>query len=112
MNTGPARRIPVPDSGDVNEIFGTLEPGDYCGPFRGYTADALAVFFILPNGAPVIDLDPGLRSVHHVASPPHMFRECDDGSLEIRESILAYGFTGSGYTWHGYLNEGNVWVWD
>jgi hypothetical protein len=60
------------------------------------------VFFLLPNardeGAPA-----GQRSIHHVVSPPHVFRECVDGSLEIRESIGAMPF------WHGYLDEGNVW---
>lgn len=26
------RRIPVPESGDINEILFDFEPGDYCGP--------------------------------------------------------------------------------
>jgi hypothetical protein len=36
--------------------------------------------------------------------PPHVFTEQEDGSLEIRESILS-GSCG----WHGYLDAGNVW---
>lgn len=80
-----ARRIPVPDSGDANDVIFRMEPGDYCGPLEGYTGGKPAVFFI------------------HVASPPHVFTEQDDGSLEIRESILAD--TG----WHGYLDAGNTW---
>lgn len=94
------------------------EPGDYFGPAPGWTGPApgvsaeeyaadpklglLACFFLLPNardeGAP-----PGQRSIHHVTFPPHTYRECDDGSLEIRASIGASSF------WHGYLDEGHEW---
>lgn len=90
----PARRIPLPPSGDINDVMWDLQPGDYCGPVKGYTADRAAVFMVLPDSS-------GIR---HCASPPHVFRECADGSLEIRESILAMD---SG--WHGYLDEGNTW---
>lgn len=101
--------------GSVAEIEG---PGDYCGPLMGYTgprpgvtteeylADSSlglpAVFFLLPNSRDE-NAPHGQRSVHHVVSPPHVFRECSDGSLEIRESIGAMPF------WHGYLDEGPVW---
>lgn len=98
----PARRIPVPESGDANDVIFSLEEGDYCGPFEGYTADKPAVFFCLPE-AELPD-----RGVRHVTSPPHQFRECPDGSLEIRESILAVRGDG-GNGWHGYLDEGNQW---
>jgi hypothetical protein len=103
----PARRIPVPASGNINEIY-PLEPGDYCGPIMGYTGDVPMVTFLKPHAR-----DPGVnqraRSIQHVVSPPHTFRECADGSLEIRESIsnLAGGVGDDG--WHGYLDEGNVW---
>jgi hypothetical protein len=66
----------------------------------GYTGDKPAVFFKLPDDGTLTPDDYGLR---HVVSPPHVFRECPDGSLEIRESILSNG------GWHGYLDEGNVW---
>lgn len=95
----PARRVPVPPSGDINEVMWDLEPGDYCGPIEGYTGDKPAVFFI-PPGHEVTETSFG---IHHVCSPPHVFTEQPDGSLEIRESIL------SGGGWHGYLDVGHVW---
>jgi hypothetical protein len=83
--------------------IGEIErPGDYFGPVMGYTGDKEACFFLKPNardeGAP-----PRSRSVQHVTFPPHTYRECPDGSLEIRASIGAQPW------WHGYLDEGNVW---
>lgn len=78
------------------------QPGDYAGPISGYTGDKPAVFFLLPNSRDE-DAKGGQRSVHHVVSPPHVFRECADGSLEIRESIGAMPY------WHGYLDAGHVW---
>lgn len=95
------------------------QPGDYCGPITGYTGPRPGVsaeayvadpslgmescFFMLPNAD---DTGPGkrrTRSIHHVNFPPHTYRECDDGSLEIRNSIGATPW------WHGYLDEGHVW---
>lgn len=85
------------------------EPGDYCGPVVGYTGDLPAVFFLKPN-ARDDDAPRAARSLQHVESPPHTFRECPDGSLEIRPSI---GTTARGSDesdgWHGYLDEGHVW---
>lgn len=109
--TSPARRIPVPSSGDVNDVMWTMKPGDYCGPMRGYTGDRPAVFYVLPGGA---DMDkvgevPGFESTRgfgHVTNPPHVFTEQPDGSLEIRESILHRGHD---FEWHGFLDAGNVW---
>lgn len=101
-DTFTGRRIPVPESGDINKVIFDFEPGDYCGPIEGYSGGKPSVFFLLPNArddsAPEHD-----RSVHHVASPPHVFTEQPDGSLEIRESIL------SSSGWHGYLDAGHVW---
>lgn len=97
----PARRV---DSLDLVE-----EPGDYFGPTDGYTGDKLAVFFIPPNGMEITERWPHGR-VHHVTSPPHVFRECGDGSLEVRQSIGCLRTDGEdGYSWHGFLDEGNVW---
>ena len=74
------------------------KPGWYCGPLLGYTGPGLAsVTYMLPNGR-----------IGHVTSPPHSFRECPDGSLEIRNSIL-HTEAEHGFDWHGYLNEGNLW---
>lgn len=85
------------------------QPGDYCGPVKGYTGDSLACFFLKPNAR---DGDAPLpaRSIQHVAFPPHTYRECADGSLEIRASIgdtVRGGSESDG--WHGYLDEGHVW---
>ena len=92
------------------------EPGDYCGPVAdtswagsGRATDTRPkVWFLLPC-ARDDDAPPGTRSVLCVATPPHVFRECADGSLEIRESIGVYGPTGAGHVWHGYLDEGHSW---
>ena len=62
------------------------QPGDYCGPVVGYTGNLPAVFFLKPNARDE-GVPPRARSVQHVVSPPHVFRECPDGSLEIRQSI-------------------------
>jgi hypothetical protein len=93
--------------------IGEIErPGDYFGPTGEYTGGVPAVFFLKPNardeGVPA-----HVRSVQHVCSPPHTFRECADGSLEIRASIsnLLRGDT-DGHSddgWHGYLDEGHAW---
>ena len=99
----PARRVAT-----VEEI---KQAGDYCGPIEGYTGPGMeSCFFLLPNArdeglefpeAPIGRA--GHRSIHHVNFPPHAYRECPDGSLEIRASIGAMPY------WHGYLDEGNVW---
>jgi hypothetical protein len=74
-----------------------FQPGDYCGPVTSYTAGVPIVFYRLPTN---------YMSFGHCASPPHTFRECPDGSLEIRNSILHTSRFGQ---WHGYLDEGHVW---
>ena len=88
------------------------QPGDYFGPSMGYTGDLPAVFFLKPNARDE-GVPPRSRSVQHVCSPPHTFRECPDGSLEIRASLsnlLARDTTGvSDDGWHGWLDEGHVW---
>lgn len=109
MNT-PARRIPVPE--DRHDVEGLLEQaGDYCGPVARPDDGTTSVYFLLPI-ARDDGVDPGARSVFRVAQPPHTFRECPDGSLEVRASIACYGGDGAGGSvelWHGYLDEGNVW---
>ena len=107
----PARRIPVPASGNINEV--DLQPGDYCGPIHGYTGDCDAVFYIPPQeAAGRADGHHCLNGLGHVCTPPHVFRECTDGSLEIRESlgrVCGCSPRRDGYAWHAYLDEGNVW---
>lgn len=85
----------------VSTITEIEKPGDYAGPLRGHTGDLEACFFLLP-----VARDPGAkgraRSIHHVTFPPHTYRECEDGSLEVRNSI-------GSPDWHGFLDEGHVW---
>ena len=92
------------------QTFAEIEqPGDYFGPHIGLTGDLPAVFFLKPNARDP-DAPPHARSVQHVCSPPHTFRECPDGILEIRPSIGATVRGGSESDgWHGYLDEGNEW---
>lgn len=84
-------------------------PGDYYGPVE--SDGKVVVYFLKPNARDA-DAPKHARSIQHVSSPPHVFRECADGSLEIRESI---GDTRSRQPelgsdgWHGYLDEGHVW---
>lgn len=105
MNTlTPGRRLPVLDE---TTFRWPEEAGDYSGPVA-IAEGVTAVYFLLPiardEGVPS-----GARSMHSVQSPPHIFRECPDGSLEIRESIGAGDRRDGGYYWHGYLDEGHVW---
>jgi hypothetical protein len=106
----------------VATFAGIERPGDYFGPTTAYTNGIPAVFFLKPNARPELDepaappsraANPRARSIQHVVSPPHTFRECPDGSLEIRASIsnlVAGDTTGqSDDGWHGWLDEGHVW---
>ena len=102
MNLSPARRVPTFDDIEL--------AGDYSGPFPiGYAeGERQAVWFLLPThkGWDKFDRPDEHSGLHGVYQPPWIFRECSDGSLEIRESI---GCGGSPYYWHGYLDEGNIW---
>jgi hypothetical protein len=88
--------------------FSEIEkPGDYYGPviFDG----VLVCWFLKPNARDP-DVHPRARSIQHVNFPPHVYRECPDGSLEIRESIGdTAGPQKESDGWHGYLDEGHVW---
>lgn len=93
----------------VGSLAEITQAGDYCGPIKGYTGDKEACLFLLPIARDE-GVEPGARSIHGVHFPPHTYRECDDGSLEIRASIGAYGHGAQeGYVWHGYLDEGHLW---
>ena len=110
MGTTVGRRV---------RAVGELERGgDYC-----LVADAVyrvdpetqkpieqrpTIYFLLP-AARDEGATGGVRSVHKVCEPPHAFRECPDGSIEVRESILCGAQTEGGAYWHGYLDEGHVW---
>lgn len=92
-----ARRVPLVDGDKMPE----LQAGDYCGPTSAYTGGVPAIHFVLPIGRDA-DVHGYLRAIHHVCAPPHTFRECGDGSIEVRASIGIEG-------WHCWLDEGNVW---
>jgi hypothetical protein len=101
------RRISVdsitPGRGNFHSAL--TQPGDYCGPIRGYTGDNPAVWYLLPITEDVPG-HPEAKALHHVESPPHRFVEEPDGTLSIYDSI-GCGPCGD-YYWHGYLKRG-VW---
>jgi hypothetical protein len=98
----PARRVAALD--DLERA------GDYTGPHPVAYPDGerQQVWFLLPvhQGQDMFDHATQGSGVHGVTSPPWTFRECADGSLEIRASI---GCGQQPYYWHGYLDEGNTW---
>lgn len=65
------------------------------------------MWFLLPvhEGATKFDRPTEGSGLHRVTEPPWTFRECPDGSLEIRASIAC----GQPVYWHGYLDEGHSW---
>lgn len=99
----PARRVAT---------FEDLEhAGDYTGPHPVNLeggAEGRAVWFLLPihHGTDKFDRPDEGSGLHAVYEPPWKFRECPDGSLEIRASV---GCGKQPYYWHGYLDEGNIW---
>ncbi len=109
--TWPARRV---------EFFGDLEhAGDYAlGSIDDHGESKRAMWFLLPihEGETKYDRPSRGSGIHGVYEPPWTFRECDDGSIEIRASIACGHHdidpdTGEqlGEYWHGYLDEGNTW---
>jgi hypothetical protein len=98
----PARRVASMDdlerAGDYT--LGAIIEDDVTKPM---------VWFLLPlhEGETLYDRPTRGSGLHGVTEPPWTFRECPDGSLEIRASIASHD--AEGMYWHGYLNEGNVW---
>lgn len=101
----PARRVAT-----IEEL---VQPGDYTGPHPMVMngVDFQEVFFLLPihSGPDRYSRLTVGSGLHGVTEPPWRFRECPDGSLEIRESIGCGGGEGLPRYWHGFLDEGNVW---
>jgi hypothetical protein len=100
----PARRV-----SSFDEI---TQAGDYCLSSVVYDGVSCPeVWFLLPThkGVDKFDRPDEHSGLHGVSEPPWRFRECADGSLEIRESIGCCKADGSGHYWHGYLDEGNIW---
>lgn len=102
--------------------------GDYCGPEEitlkvdPETQEPIemgrVVWFLLPihEGTDKYERPTRGSGIHAVYEPPWVFRECDDGSVEIRESIACGRHDVDketneplGEYWHGYLDEGHVW---
>lgn len=94
--------------------IGDLEfPGDYTGPRpctdgHGYQFEQVLFFLPVDNAQHDVDAAKPGSGIHGVQSPPWTFRECPDGSLEIRASIQTYDTKAQPF-WHGYLDEGHVW---
>jgi hypothetical protein len=86
--------------------------GDYC--LDEVIIDGVAtphVWFLLPihEGENKFDHKTPGSGLHGISEPPWVFRECPDGSLEVRESIACGRGSKDGEYWHGYLDEGHVW---
>lgn len=108
----------------VSTMDEITQPGDYYGPTNEVNAEdevvGRGVWFLLPIADPA---DPMRRDhssreawvatrangLHRVSEPPWTFRECDDGSLEIRASIACGRADPEGEYFHGFLDEGHVW---
>jgi hypothetical protein len=84
--------------------------GDYAGPFDDFEGER-GVWFLLPihEGATKFDRPTRGSGLHRVSEPPWSFRECADGSVEIRESIACGRREPEGEYFHGYLDEGHSW---
>lgn len=106
--TYPARRVATVD--DITQA------GDYCldqvqvqGELRPH------LWFLLPihEGDSKFSRPTPGSGLHGITDPPWTFRECDDGSVEVRASILTWEPAGTNprgrEVWHGFLDEGNIW---
>ena len=99
------RRVAVLD--DIEQA------GDYCLTSEVNAAGdkvGRGLWFLLPihAGKDKFDRPDAGSGLHRISEPPWTFRECADGSIEVRASILTHGGQGV-TTWHGYLDEGHVW---
>lgn len=102
----------------VDDENGIERAGDYClSSIDDHGTTKRAVWFLLPihEGATKFDRPTRGSGLHMVTEPPWTFRECADGSVEIRASIACGRGEKDGdgqllgEYWHGYLNEGHVW---
>lgn len=89
--------------------------GDYCLTDEVNAQDehvGRGIWFLLPihEGASKYERPTAGSGLHRISEPPWTFRECPDGSIEVRASILCgrSDETPNGY-WHGYLDEGHAW---
>lgn len=85
--------------------------GDYCLDGIYDYGHKRCVWFLLPihEGKTMYERPTRGSGLHMVTEPPWSFRECPDGSVEIRASIACGRRDPEGEYWHGYLDEGHVW---
>lgn len=86
--------------------------GDYClDTIEDNGETKRCVWFLLPTheGATRFDRPTRGSGLHMVTEPPWTFRECSDGSIEIRASIACGRHEAGGEYWHGWLDEGHAW---
>lgn len=97
----------------VDSFDAIEQAGDYFGPepIDDHGTTKRVVWFLLPihEGKAKYDRPTRGSGIHAVYEPPWSFRECPDGSLEIRASIACGRPEPEGEYWHGYLDEGHVW---
>lgn len=111
MGKSPARRV-----ASFDEIE---QAGDYyLGSVEDHGVTKRRLWFLLPTheGDSRYERPTRGSGLHGVSEPPWVFRECADGSVEVRESIACGRHNIDhetkrplGEYWHGYLDEGNVW---
>jgi hypothetical protein len=98
--------VPDPLIGRRVESVGEIErPGDYCHVIDAN--ETPRIYFRLPFE----DERPETHSLYSVTEPPHAFRHCPDGSIEVRASIACKGGQPdpNANIWHGFLDEGHSW---
>jgi hypothetical protein len=96
----------------VADLDALEQAGDYClSMIEDDGVTKRAVWFLLPihEGTTRFDRPTRGSGLHMVTEPPWTFRECPDGSIEIRASIACGRHDPSGEYWHGFLDEGHVW---
>lgn len=96
----------------VADVDAIERAGDYClSTIEHQGVVKRCVWFLLPchEGTTKFDRPTPCSGLHRVDEPPWVFRECPDGSIEIRESILSGRGSPGGEYFHGYLDEGHSW---
>lgn len=88
--------------------------GDYClSAIEEHGETKPCIWFLLPihEGDTKYDRPSRGSGLHMVTEPPWAFRDCPDGSIEVRASIACGRHDAEGEYWHGWLDEGHIWRW-